>query len=613
MNVKKFRTLKPKTLKFAVFDIETYKWINPYAVGFYDGETYTEFKGKKCIIDFLKNVIRKKYRAYTIFAHNGGRFDFNFLMEVLKHWGYDINMVFQGSRCILLKVYHQKEGKTSDRQARNATRFCDSYALLLSSLDNLTKHFNVKHKKLNFMDKPTDKKDFEYLYKLYKKGDSKFYNYLKNDVLGLYEVIKKFNDIIIEQNGIMSITIASTALKTFQSGFLKNPIKMTNIDTNLEMKKAYYGGRVEIFNMYLPEYEYYNVYDINSLYPFEMFNNLFPITKPKSIKNVTKNIICENLGITKAVIKTPKNLYLPVLPYRHELNKTKKLVFPLGKFTGYWDNSFLKKAYELGYKITPIKTYTFEGDMIFKDYIKTFYKLKNTSKKDTSSYILAKYMLNSLYGKFGQNQESEILMKINNPKDLLKYDVTDVVDNNFNLFKIKTESKGNFFIPQISIHIITLAQLHLYEIMLKLIEKGFTVGYCDTDSIFTNAKLNTSDKLGDLKLEDKFYKGYFLLPKTYCIVLKDGKTKIRAKGYINDFQKQLSINTFKNALFKNDYSGFKLESEGLKFNSMKASHVRHKTFVSTDKLKKSINIRYDKRVVLKNFDTKPLIICGEKV
>lgn len=608
MKVKRFRTLKPQSIKFAVFDVESYKWVNPYAVGFCDGETYTQFTGKNCIADFLRNVIRKKYRAYTVFAHNGGKFDFNFLLEVLKYWNYDINMIFQGSRCILLKVYHQKEGKTTNRESRNATRFCDSYALLLSSLDNLTKHFNVKHKKLNFMDKPTDKKDFEYLYQLYKKGDERFYNYLKNDVLGLYEVLQKFNNIIIKNNGIMSITIASTSLKTFQSGFLKNPIKMTDKETNLEMKKAYYGGRVEIFKMYLPEHEYYNVYDINSLYPYVMFNNPYPITKPKLIRNVTKNMICENLGITKAVIKTPSKLYIPVLPYRHELNKTKKLIFPLGKFEGYWDNSFLMKAYELGYKINPIKMYIFDGDFIFKDYIKTFYELKNKSKKDTSSYILAKYMLNSLYGKFGQNRESEILMKITDPKDLMNYNVTDVVDNNFNLFKIKTESKGNFFIPQISIHVITLAQLHLFDIIYNLFEKGFTVGYCDTDSIFTNAKLNTSNKLGDLKIENTFYKGYFLLPKTYCIVLKDGKTKIRAKGFINEFQKKLSVKTFKNALFKNDYSGFNLESDVLKFNSMKASYVKHKTFVSTDVLKKSINSRYDKRRILKDFDTLPLII-----
>jgi len=185
--------LKPK-LKIATFDIETKNWVYPYCLSFYDGENIKMFTGNSCITDFLNFVITKKYRAYSIFAHNGGKFDFNFIIEHLKKMKYDIHFIFQGSRCILLKIYEQKEGKLHNRKACNNIKFYDSYALLRFSLDKLTKSFNVSNKKLNFMGN-NEKNDYDYLYKLYKNKDKKFYEYVKNDVVGLYQVLNKFQNL----------------------------------------------------------------------------------------------------------------------------------------------------------------------------------------------------------------------------------------------------------------------------------------------------------------------------------------------------------------------------------------------------------------------------------
>ena len=91
-----------------------------------------------------------------------------------------------------------------------------------------------------------------------------------------------------------------------------------------------------------------------------------------------------------------------------------------------------------------------------------------------------------------------MMVKINNPKDMVDLEIVGVVDQDHNLFRVKTESKGNFFIPQISIHVTALAQLKLYEYMESLLDKGKILGYCDTDSLFTNGSLPTSDKLGDM-------------------------------------------------------------------------------------------------------------------
>jgi hypothetical protein len=262
---------------------------------------------------------------------------------------------------------------------------------------------------------------------------------------------------------------------------------------------------------------------------------------------------------------------------------------------------------ELGYKITPLKAMCFESDYIFKDYVKNFYKLKQRSRSGTPSYIIAKLMLNSLYGKFAQSQESEKLVKITSPEDMEEYEIVDVFDVDHGIFRVKCESKGNFFIPQISIHVTALAQLRLYEFIERLHEKGYIVSYCDTDSLFTDGRLHTSNKLGDMKKEYDFIKGYFLNPKTYCIIKKEGN-KVKAKGFTLEFQKQLTENSFKKALFKNDFSDFNMQTNEKRPNPMKSSFIRHKKYVSTDIIKKSIKTRYNKRIILKDYNTKPLII-----
>lgn len=587
-------------VKFAVFDIETRNWIYPYALSFYDGNIYKVFKGVNCITDFIKFIVRHKYRGYNIYAHNGGKFDFNFLLNELRGFDFPFKIIAQSGRIVELKVY-QNNDELKKLKSWNNVKFVDSYMLLPYSLDKLTKDFNVKHKKLNFMGNLKDKRDYEYLYELYKKKDKRFDNYIMNDCYGLYEVLIKFHEIIYNRGGNVGLTLASTSLKTFKKSYLNTGIKMAKRSVNDEMRLAYYGGRTEIFKQFVNGKKYY-WYDINSLYPFVMFNHKYPISPPKTILNPTKETIFEHMGITKCKVKAPKNIEIPLLPYRHN-----KLFFPIGEFEGYWDNCLLVKAYELGYKITPLKAFVFDSDYIFKDYINTFYKLKKQSKSKTAPYIIAKLLMNSLYGKFGQNQDSEQIIKIKG--DVSDYEVTDIIDIDYGLYKVKSESKGNHFIPQISIHVTALAQLYLYEFFELILKNGHEVFYCDTDSIATDyGKLKCGKDLGQWKLEHKFTKGYFLLPKTYWIKLLDEKeNKIRAKGYISSFQKNLNEKCFRLALFDKNYKGFEMVSDE-KILPFKSSFKRHGSFVSKDVVKKSIKTLYDKRKVLKDWSTKPYTV-----
>ncbi|GAG79820.1 unnamed protein product, partial [marine sediment metagenome] len=301
-------------------------------------------------------------------------------------------------------------------------------------------------------------------------------------------------NLIYERGGDVGLTTASTSLKTFKKSFLGTiSLKMGNKDSIEEMRKGYYGGRTEIFRMYAKD-DNYSWYDVKSLYPSVMADNEFPISTPRLSRFPKKDCYIDTIGITKAKVEAPKKIYIPLLPYRGN-----KLYFPIGKFEGYWDNSLLAEAKELGYKIEPSKTYDFKTDNIFKEYVATFYKLKNDSKSKSASYVLAKHLLNNLYGKFAQHQESSMIVKTVSEKELneIKDNIEEIIDPDYNMYRVKSESKGNHFIPQISVHVTALAMLKLFRTLKEIHDKDYKVFYCDTDSIATDYNdLKCGSKLG---------------------------------------------------------------------------------------------------------------------
>jgi hypothetical protein len=532
-------------------------------------------------------------------------------LNELRRLDYGFEIINQGSRIIELKIYtdRQETGlheRGELRKSYNNVKLIDSFSLLKSSLDRLTKDFDVKHKKINFMEKPNTKNDYEYLYMLYKNNDIRFNDYLLNDCYGLYEVLETFFKMIHRYGGKIGITTASTSLKTFQKSYLDDYIlKMCGKKINDDMRKGYYGGRTEIFRMYAPKNGDYYWFDINSLYPFVMRNNLFPISPPVRQREISKNDIYDYNGIVKIKVEVPKNTYLPLLPFRSD-----KLYFPIGKFEGYYDNCMIRKAYDLGYKIKLFDGFLFnESKPIFKKYVDTFYKLKKQSKTNTPTYALSKLMMNSLYGKFAQKQEGENIKRIL-PEELESYKdkIIDVLNINEHIYRIKSDVVGSHFVPQLSIHVTTLAQLKLFETLYDIVDKGYKIFYCDTDSVATDYKnIKCSENLGDWKLEYTFNKGYFLLPKTYYICVNEKKGKVRAKGYRMEFHKNFNESTFKKALFHKDYSDFIVHKEE-QFQTFLTSYKRFGTFVSVAPLNKSIKSTYGKRQILKDFNTLPFDI-----
>ena len=567
------RKEKRQPNNFQVIDLETSNWTNFIVGGYYDGKNYFEYQDLKTIVDFINN----SEKQLKIFAHFGGGFDFLFLIEQFFEHGVIIESVIpRGSMILSIKI----KGKYKTHVLR------DSAALLPFSLDSLTKNFNV----------PTKKGIYDH--SLNRGYNQELSEYLKSDCIGLYQVLEAFySSEIIAAAGPAS-TIASQAQRVLQN-YLPKQIKGIHEQTNEFMRNACHGGRTEIFK---PLGKNLYEYDVNSLYPYVMKNFQYPAGLAIKCYYLKE----DRLGIYEVIVHAPKDLHIPIIPTKVD----KKLIFPLGTFKTTCTSVEIEYAKTLGYKFEIIKGYYFrEKEYYFKEFIDALYAIRQKAEKNSVDNILSKLIMNSSYGKFiiklkktnlsfELNSESKLFREVKIKGKLYEIYQNDVVLNSFNHCGI-----GAF--------ILAYARIHMHKLMHPIAPHVY---YTDTDSIWTDLVLPSSNELGELKLEkpkgstkDFYENACFLLPKTYIAQNSDYK-KIAMKGF--DSRKIKHLN----------YSDFVLAYQGeLKLSvthdesiaKFKTALKYMKVVTLKNKQTKTIKAKYSKRILdIKNNISYPIFLSN---
>ena len=204
---------------------------------------------------------------------------------------------------------------TQKNKNKYYVEFRDSYLLLTTSLDNLSKTFSINNKKMEyklpfpyrFVNEPDvsynyigpfpefkfydkiNKKDYDNLISAWKlKGNLKWdlkketIKYCEQDCKALYYAIKEFSKIIYLQFRLdisNTPTISSLAFRIYRVLFLQEEKKIPILNGLAYdfIYQGYYGGAVDA---YIPFGKNIKSYDVNSLYPSSMFNNPMPVGNP---------------------------------------------------------------------------------------------------------------------------------------------------------------------------------------------------------------------------------------------------------------------------------------------------------------------------------------------
>jgi len=394
------------------------------------------------------------------------------------------------------------------------------------------------------------------------------------------KIIKIFLDKLFALTGFQKLTIASTAMAYYQSEYLTKSYYKSPLHE--EFGKSYYGGRVEAFTFGKTNA---NVYDINSLYPAAMQDIVLPdFTKLKKRTNIdlrTFNFFinsCE--GMARVKVEQPKRR-VGILPFRYN----ERLTFPTGIFTGEFNFNELRFAIKNGVKVLKIEYIIYSTSKItgmFKNYVLDVYKLKNES--EGAEKLIYKFLLNSLYGKFGQRKfdkveylnDKEFTNKcVELIKDKIPYRANSLGSGkNYLCYESSTIEETPHSIFTIASYITSAARIRLTS---KLLEYENDVIYCDTDSIALKTNdFAQSDQLGEWSAES------YKITQVYGNKFYRTTKGIKLKGV----PKRATI------------YGKKFEYE--KLVKSKESMRTGKKVGSTELTTKSVSFEYTKRIRVKN-------------
>ena len=433
---------------------------------------------------------------------------------------------------------------------------------------------------------------------------SQLSDYCKNDVLIELENFKGFiRFLTLNKISRLCYTKASTAMAAFLFGHYHTPIYIHNNAEAIRLEReSYKGGRCEAFYLGDLKHETFSIVDINSMYPFVMENNPYPVKYHKLRHKVSLKTLQSNIKTFTMVAKVRIRTNEPVYAIKRE-----RTIFPVGEFIATLCTPELKYALEHNHVKEVLSLVTYEQGDIFTSYVNSMYKLRHKFKNEDNEqfHVLCKYLLNSLYGKFGQKGENWV--KIGDAPDepdreeilfgtrprlvrRLRYLLGEV-------FELKGYGEAYDSFPAIAAHVTAYGRMYLWDLM-QVVGCGHFF-YCDTDSLLVDdtglkrleGYLHDTD-LGALKLEKQSnnvtirgLKDYTFGSKTVTKGVRKNAVQIDANIY-----KQETWSSFKGILKSGKVDEYKVKET-----------IKH------------LSREYTKGIVLDNGQIKPFILHEENL
>ena len=391
----------------------------------------------------------------------------------------------------------------------------------------------------------------------------------------------------------------------------------------LQPRDAFFGGRTNAIKLYHVVQDGEKIYylDFTSLYPWTNKNCMYPVGHPVVIHEPGTTDIAPYFGIVKCKILPPYGLYHPVLPYR----SGGKLTFPLCRtcveqeqpkpltersyrcrhtddqrcLVDTWPTPEVQEAINRGYRIQHVYEvwhFSRHSNSMFSSYVDTFLKIKQEASgwpewvgddpdkrqqylddykakegivldpdkidKNPGRRSLAKMMLNSFWGKYGQQGNKSQVESISKPERLyqLLNDDSRVLQTlrvmNDEMIEVVYKRVDEEETVQVNINIFVACFTTCWA-RLKLYREGLSklspqqVLYFDTDSIIFSHRpgqpmLPLGDHLGEftseLKPDDHIVEFAAAGPKNYGYRTHQGKVECKVRGFTLNARGQDQLN-----------------------------------------------------------------------
>ena len=467
-------------------------------------------------IDEFYNFLKDNCREHTIVYFHNLKFDFSFLeyfftVEKIPY----IKKCNEMGRIISAEISFNIIIKKAKRLIKKdiSIQFRDSLLLLNGSLDELAKSFGLPYK----ISKDQEFYDRE----IYKTTDEEI-TYLMRDV----EILKDLIKLLFEKYQIAKdppLTAPSLARSILFENCIERERhnKLFNCPFSLDQKLRpyYYGGFCYVNPKYQGKIiENVSGIDVNSFYPSIMAYETLIYGIPKEIEGYQVDDIFTYFYIVKINCELKPNKH-PYILKKGFMDKNNYITVSDGDIEiGLWDFEIemVKSRYEC-YTFEILKSYRFSRmcKNIFTNFLKQLYQAKQTAQGAEKQFN--KLLINSLYGKYGQNQVSR----------------THIFTNFFEPETYQETYQTTSYLP-LAMFITAKARFILNTHIDKF---GDNFIYCDTDSIYFKDKISStiklSKELGEWDLEHNQETGIFLGQKIYKIGIMNKMVGLNKKAQVN--------------------------------------------------------------------------------
>jgi hypothetical protein len=263
--------------------------------------------------------------------------------------------------------------------------FCDTFQIAQSSLRKIGEV--LKYPKLVM---PT-----------HKEIDDKWWEYCQRDVDVLDQFLCELWDWLDRRMHVgFKPTVASQARHIYRMRYEDKRIAYDQNPAQGEFSRlAYYGGRTDLWRKGEVDGPIYQV-DVNSLYPYVMHENYYPC------KVLTSNLSGE---ITTDYVRqhaeaSIAEVYLDTRDFEYPVKNREGCWYVGGRARTVLAGPELDRAFRHGEVIRTTRFIHYQLNRLFDKFVADLYTQRMVAKRsgDSVRTYLYKIMLNSLYGKFGQ-------------------------------------------------------------------------------------------------------------------------------------------------------------------------------------------------------------------
>lgn len=509
----------------AVFDIETQDWDKFVAGGFLTSDgVYKEcdWKHEEEFARFILNF------EGTVWAHNGGGFDYKWLLD----WLIDL---YPDRKAIITSA-----GPTIIAVRIGKLRLFDSFALVKISLAEFSKGSGVEKNETGL---ECSCGNFCGGYCRIRRGMPRsewdlLLAYLRADCESLLSSLERLRAFASENDIDLGATVGGSAWRNAYRT-LDLPGSSLSVSDHFFARDAYFGGRVQLLR---PWSAHGWEFDVNSMYPSRLANCALPVGDPTLVwgSDAKESFRMLEPGCYMANVTVPK-MHLCPLPVR----TGERVIYPYGSFSGTWCLPELEAAAFLGCEIDVKQALVWPAErVIFKDWIDKLFDIRLSApggkKGPLGTFI--KYYMNSLTGKFGAKPIVQRI--IVNPDEPIEE----------HLCRCKGKCSGEcgcwepiddagYIVGQKSFRIEPCAHVEWAAYLtsqarvewltqaLSLGDGGLSMVYGDTDSLFSERELtrNIGKGLGQWSSDGEYSHFVGIAPKVYSFE-RAGSVKLKAKG-----------------------------------------------------------------------------------